>query len=106
MEKTIEQRANDFKEKLAPFLKDFGRDTLNDFFYYWTEHNEGGRKMRFEMQKVFNVKRRLATWKRNESRYNFKPNATGINQKQQHSISLAQSTIDHYADVLKQNGGG
>jgi hypothetical protein len=69
---TIEQRAEVFKEKLRPYLDHFGRDTLNGFYLYWTESNEGGRKMRFEMQKVFDIKRRLATWKKKENERKFR----------------------------------
>lgn len=32
------------------------------FILYWTEHNEGGRKMRFEMQKTFSTLLRMTTW--------------------------------------------
>jgi hypothetical protein len=37
---------------------------------YWTEHNPGGKKMRFEMQKVFDIHRRILTWKRNQTNFN------------------------------------
>jgi hypothetical protein len=48
---------------------DTGADNFQirtDFISYWTEHNENGKKMRLEMSKnqPFNIKRRLATWKR------------------------------------------
>lgn len=55
-----------FKEKLKPYLDKYGRGMLNDFYMYWTEHNEHGKKMRYEMQKTFDIPRRLATWKRND----------------------------------------
>ena len=35
---------------------------LNDFYRYWTEMNDGGKKMRFEMEKVFQVSKRMETW--------------------------------------------
>ena len=38
---------------------------LDDFVDYWTEKNIGGRKMRFQMEKTFDVVRRLKRWKRN-----------------------------------------
>lgn len=38
---------------------------LNDFYRYWTEMNDGGKKMRFEMEKVFQVSGRLITWHKN-----------------------------------------
>lgn len=66
--KTLDEREKDFAESLKPYLDKYGRDMLNDFFSYWTEHNDGGRKMRFEMQKTFSIERRLSTWKRNDDK--------------------------------------
>lgn len=61
--KTIDERKNDFMQEVAnKGLNKYPRDMLRAFFDYWTEHNENGRKMRFEMQKVFNISGRLATW--------------------------------------------
>ena len=36
------------------------------FIEYWTEKNEGGKKERWQMQKVFDVKRRFRTWINNQ----------------------------------------
>jgi phage replication O-like protein O len=35
---------------------------LNKFILYWTEKNSTGRKERWQMEKTFEVRRRLATW--------------------------------------------
>lgn len=63
---TLEERKKSFAEKLEPYLTKYGRDMLNDFYSYWTEHNDGGYKMRFEKERTFQVSRRLDTWKRND----------------------------------------
>ncbi|RZW57477.1 MAG: hypothetical protein EX263_00790 [Flavobacteriaceae bacterium] len=64
----IEARKLKFANSLKPYLTDYGKQTLNNFFLYWSEHNENGKKMRFEYSKnqPFNVARRLATWKQKE----------------------------------------
>lgn len=64
--KTLEERKKDFADKLEPFLADYGRDMLNDFYLYWTEHNANGKKMRFERERTFSVSLRLMRWKRND----------------------------------------
>ena len=46
---------------------------LKDFVGYWTESNEGGFKMKFEMQKTFDIKRRLQRWHKNDFGNNQKP---------------------------------
>lgn len=71
--KNLEFRKNEFKNNLEPFLEIYGKDLLNDFFLYWTEMNQGGKKMRFEMQTVFDIKRRLITWHKNSTKNNFSP---------------------------------
>jgi len=64
---TIEQRALIFRDEVAKHLPNYSKEMLRSFYDYWTEMNQGGRKMRFEMQKVFDISKRLATWHRNEN---------------------------------------
>jgi uncharacterized protein YdaU (DUF1376 family) len=66
---TIEDRKNDLYAKLTPFVDTYGKTTLRDFYEYWTEISEGQKKMRFEKEKAFDLKRRLETWKRNENKF-------------------------------------
>lgn len=41
-----------------------------EFLSYWTEKNAGGKKERWQMEKVFDVKRRWNTWLKNEAKFN------------------------------------
>ena len=50
----------------------YNQDMLDDFCNYWTERNISGRKMKFEMQKTFDISRRLAKWHKNSFEWNFK----------------------------------
>ncbi len=68
--KLLLERKEDFRLKVNKFEVDYGLDLITEFYYYWTEHNEGGKKMKFEMQKVFDIKRRLVTWSKNQKRFN------------------------------------
>ena len=65
---TFEEREKDFMQLLSPHLPEYGKEMLRAFFDYWTERNSNGKKMRFEMQKVFDINKRLATWKRNDKK--------------------------------------
>jgi hypothetical protein len=81
---SIKVRAKVFGEALIPFLSEYGKQTIREFFDYWTEHNANGKKMRFEMEKIFDVKRRLVTWNRNNQKWDFKrlnDHAEAITQK-------------------------
>jgi len=66
IKKNIEDRKRDFTKSLQPYLEEFGEDLLTNFFEYWAEHGENDRKMRFEKEKSFGIKRRLTTWKKNQ----------------------------------------
>lgn len=96
---TIEDRQKDFMERLTPHLSTYPKEMLREFFDYWVEKNEGGRKMRFEMQKVFDINRRLKTWSKN----NFK-NGTGITNKREQELN---SIKENFAKrVIAGNSGG
>jgi hypothetical protein len=63
--KNIEERKADFSKSLTTHLELYGKDLLNEFYLYWTEHGEKDRKMKFEKQKSFGVSQRLRTWNKN-----------------------------------------
>jgi hypothetical protein len=66
----IEERKLKFANALKPFLDEYGRDMLNDFYFYWTEHGENDKKLRFEKEKTFGISQRLRTWfSRNPKQY-------------------------------------
>ena len=61
----INKRKEKFKNDLFPFLDVYGKEILNEFYQYWTEHGENDKKMRFEKQTTFGISQRLARWKKN-----------------------------------------
>ena len=64
-EDNIDLRKLKFSETLKPFLTIYGKDMLNDFYGYWTESNKTNTKFKQELQKTWDVKRRLETWSKN-----------------------------------------
>jgi hypothetical protein len=72
----------DFKKSLSKYLDKYGRDILNEFFNYWTEHGDNDIKMRFEKEKSFAVHLRLGRWKKSSSKQNYKDEAvTTVNKR-------------------------
>jgi hypothetical protein len=51
-----------FKEVNETIHKKYFLLEIQKFINYWTEKNPGGKKERWQMQKVFDPNRRLATW--------------------------------------------
>lgn len=82
VKETIKDRKVEFSKKILTHIEAgyISREDANDFYFYWTEHGENDRKMKFEKQKSFGVKQRLRTWK--EKKKNFAP------QKKKERISL------------------
>jgi hypothetical protein len=67
--KVKESKVNiSFSEMLSPHVIDLGNEYQN-FFYYWTEKNSKG-KERWEMEKFFDISRRITTWMNNKSKFN------------------------------------
>lgn len=73
---TLEVRKHAFGEKLIPYMEQYGKALIREFFDYWTEHNENGKKMRFEKEKTFEISRRLARWSKNNN--NNKPSKSSL----------------------------
>ena len=48
---------------------------IDQFCDYWTESNISGTKMKFEMQKTFDINRRLKKWIQNSKDWNLTPKA-------------------------------
>lgn len=65
---TREEREQAFREQADKFIPEYGRKMIDAFCDYWTEF--GGKKMRFEKEKTWELKRRLQTWKRNDDERN------------------------------------
>ena len=65
----IEERKVNFANSLKPYLSIYGKDMLNDFYGYWTQHGDKDKKFLAEKQKSFGIERRLETWKRNEGKF-------------------------------------
>tara|TARA_Y100001963_G_C6741116_1_gene429020 strand:+ start:24 stop:785 length:762 start_codon:yes stop_codon:yes gene_type:complete len=61
----------DFKNKCLELIGT--HDLLDEFIDYWTEKNLGGNKMKFQMQKTFDIKRRFKRWCSNAKDWNVKP---------------------------------
>jgi hypothetical protein len=67
---TLEERIYEFSSECFKVLYNEDEGIRIDFTDYWTEHSPGAKKARWEKEKVFDIKRRFATWKRNNEKWN------------------------------------
>ena len=76
--KTNINNKDNFVNSIEEFKEILG-DSYNEFIEYWCEPNKNG-KLRYELEKFFDVKRRINTWTKNKLRYGnsktFNPTAT------------------------------
>lgn len=92
----LEQRSHDFGLKLVPYMENYGKPMIREFFDYWTERNKSGTRMRFEMENVFDIPKRLARWKLNNYNNNAQSNGTSQREDEERAKRL-----DSYAEVAK-----
>ena len=71
----LDARKLKFTSTLSPFLETYGKDFLNDFYKYWTEPNKSNTKFKQELEKTWDLERRLETWAKNDK--NFKNSENG-----------------------------
>lgn len=79
---SIESRAKDFRTTLDEYIDNpYTKDMIEAFYNYWSEPTPSGKKMKFELEKTWDVSRRLRTWKRNESKYGGKYNSNSRSEQ-------------------------
>jgi len=86
----IIERENKFRLQTKKFENEFSENMINEFCDYWTERKPNGKKMLFEMQKTFDIKKRLQRWDRN----NFNKNLNGNGGKQTNNGSRLERFLN------------
>jgi len=92
--KSIEERQKDFYNLLRPYVNKYPEEMLTAFYNYWSEPNRSRTKMRAELEKTWDLPRRLATWNRKSEERKF----YGTNRT---SYSTAQTTFAAASAVAK-----
>lgn len=65
----LEPRRQAFIKELSKYQGTYSNDMLNAFYAYWTEPNRSFTKMRFELQKTWDLKLRLSNWNSRNKNY-------------------------------------
>jgi len=63
---SLEKAREEFKTSIKPYVGKYGNDMCNDFFEYWTEPTQNGKKMRYQLERTWEIGRRLARWNHNK----------------------------------------
>ena len=76
----LEGRKEDFYNSLVPFVTQYGKEMVRAFFDYWSEPNKSNSKMRFELERTWDLSRRLSTWASRDNQFNHRSNGTDDNR--------------------------
>jgi len=74
VKRNLETVSNKFLLEVSAFKELYSLEMLEAFVDYWTEPNKSKTKLRYELQKTFDVSRRLKTWNKNENKFGGKKN--------------------------------
>jgi hypothetical protein len=88
----ISLRKEKFISEVLLLEKD--KSTVEAFIMYWSEYNKSKTKMRFEMEKTWELKARLQRWKRNQ-----KPSWNG---KPQSKVKAQLNTYTKAKEMMNQ----
>ena len=67
-EEELELRKKKFGKTLNPYLQQYGKEMLLEFYNYWTETMKSGKRFRQESEKAWDIKRRLSTWQSRDNK--------------------------------------
>ena len=81
-------RKDSFYQPLIPFVGQYPKEMVRAFFDYWSEMNKSGTKMRCELEKTWELPKRLATWAGRERM----PSKTDI------GVVLKDNSLEKYKD--------
>ena len=82
-----EKRKEKFYQELVPYVAIYGKDMVRKFYDYWSEPNKSMTKMRYELERTWDTKRRLNTWASRENiirrRTNYDTNSEQARQQRE-----------------------
>lgn len=93
LKKDILERKNEFSLQSNQFKNNYSEKIIKEFIDYWTESNLQGKKMKYEMQKTFDINLRLKKWYENSLKF-------GQNSKPQNKTNTYTSNNFKYEDKL------
>lgn len=99
----IEDLKNDFFKKVIQHREKYSEEMLLSFGNYWTEKNSKG-KMRWQLEKTFEIPNRLATWHRNESKFSRPGTGQSGQSKMDIRMSNYQQSVNIINDLFDEHG--
>lgn len=91
-----------FGESLIPFVEEYGKDMIRMFYDYWSEPNKSRTKLKWELERTWEISLRLKTWRNNDDKWSKHDKSAAGKQE-----DVLSETVKRFQDkVLKQQNGG
>lgn len=96
-------------EMIEPHTGQYSPAMIELFSNYWRQKNENGKKELWQMQRVFDIKRRLATWAKKDQQFNHERNARRQDafrerNEQKREPAQGHSGLQSVEEVLRAKG--
>lgn len=89
LKETLPERELEFKKRCYPFVGEYTKEVVKEFFEYWSEKNTSQTKMKWELQPTFEISKRLANWAKREKTFNH--NTKNQPNEQQYTPRISKS---------------
>lgn len=63
------ERELDFGKSLIPYTEEYGAEMIRKFYDYWREPTPSGSKMKWEIEKTWELKLRINKWQQNQDKW-------------------------------------
>lgn len=90
LKEELPNRQEKFRTDLVPFVGTYTKEMVRSFFDYWREPNPSKTKMRFELERTFDISLRLATWAKRENNFN-KPGGNNSTKNEELNVKVRVS---------------
>lgn len=89
--RSIEERQKDFYYTLRPYVNKYPKEMLRAFFDWWSEPNRSRTKLRAELEKTWDLPRRLAIWHKKDEERRFNGTNRQSNSAEQRAADAASA---------------
>lgn len=86
----LDKRTEVFYQSLIPYVERYGKEMVRHFFDFWSEPNKSRTKMRWELERTFEINRRLSTWARRDKTFKHEDSRT-TNQRIDEALDIMRS---------------
>jgi len=95
----LKKRQKKFYESLVPFLDEFGKDMLRQFYDYWSEPTRSKKRMKMEIETTWDTHRRLLYWQRREEEYGNKRNTRAKEADRRRGMEVIAKTAEDFGNL-------